>query len=148
MTRESVLGERRGLDVSEGVLIGNGRCWILLTKHGPANELGYPAIIDVRAGPFQGAVLDETIGIERFRTELTALNEALKGEAKLYSYEGVDIVLVANRMGGIGVHAQIVADPVAPIRLTFSFGIDQFLSAIIQQTDAEFPPPYQNAFAP
>jgi len=136
------------LDVSEGVLIGYDRFSVRLTKHSPANELGYPAIIDVRAGPFQGAVLDETIGIERFRIELIALNAALKGEAKLYSYEGLDVVLVGNGTGGIEVNVQIVADPERPIRLTFSFYIDQsYLPAIIQQIDAEFPPPYQNAFA-
>ncbi|WP_211983218.1 WapI family immunity protein [Bradyrhizobium tropiciagri] len=135
--------------MGEGVLIGDGRCWVRLTKSGPANELGYPTIIDARAGPFQGAVLDETVGVEPFRTQLIALHKTLKGEAKLSSYEGLEVVLVGNGRGGIGVHVQIVADHVAPIRLKFSFGIDQsYLPAVIQQIDAEFPPPYRVEIAP
>lgn len=129
--------------MGEGVLISNGRCWVRLTRHGSANELGYPAIIDAGAGPFQGSVLDETIGIESFRRQIIALHKTMTGEARLGSYEGLDVVLIGNGTGGIGVHVKITADHVAPIQLTYSFGIDQsYLPAIIQQIDAEFPPPY------
>jgi hypothetical protein len=87
-------------------------------------------------------ILDETIGIKSFRSQLIALNKTLTGEARLGSHEGLDVRLVGNGMGAIEVQVEITADHVAPIRLTYSFGIDQsYLPAIIQQIDAEFPPP-------
>ena len=83
-----------------GVLISNGRCSVRLTRSGEPNELGYPTIIEVRAGPFQGSVLDSAVGYAGFREQLSALYESLLGEANIYSYEGNELVLTGNGTGG------------------------------------------------
>jgi hypothetical protein len=131
-------------EASDGVLISGGRSSIRLTKAGPPNELGYPTIIDVRAGPFQGAVQDNLLDYGNFRTQLAELYANLRGEAKLGSYEGFQLNLVGNGTGGIGVNVKVIGDHVAPIHLEFGFDIDQsYLPAIIEQIDTEFPAPYR-----
>src|SRR5438552_1676299 len=130
-----------------GVLISNGRCSVRLTRSGEPNELGYPTIIEVRAGPFQGSVLDSAVGYAGFREQLSALYESLLGEANIYSYEGNELVLTGNGTGGIGIRVKIIGEHVPPIQLAFAFGFDQsYLPAIIHQMDVEFPPPYRAPF--
>jgi hypothetical protein len=130
-----------------GVLISDGRSSVRLSRAGPPNELGYPTIIDVRAGPFQGSVLDETVGVGGFREHLATLYESLKGDAKLGSYDGfVELVITGNGSGGMEVRVKAVGDHATPIQLTFAIYIDQsYLPAIIEQIDIEFPPPYRTA---
>jgi hypothetical protein len=129
---------------NDGVFISGGRSSIRLTRDGQPNELGYPTTIDVRAGPFQGAVSDDLLDFGSFRTQLAQLYESLRGDAKLGSYEGFELHLIGNGTGGIGVSVKVIGDHVAPIHLTFGFGIDQsYLPAIIQQIDSEFPAPYR-----
>jgi hypothetical protein len=130
-----------------GVLISDGRCSVRLSRAGPPNELGYPTIIDMRAGPFQGSVLDETVGFGGFREQLATLYERLKGDAKLGSYDGfVELAISGNGSGGIRVRVKVVSDHVTPIQLTFAISIDQsYLPALIEQIDIEFPPPYRTA---
>ncbi len=129
---------------SDGVLISSGRSSIRLTRGGEPNELGYPTVIDVRAGPFQGAVQDNLLDYGIFRTQLAELYASLRGDAKLGSYEGFKLDLIGNGTGGIGVSVKVIGDHVAPIHLKFGFGIDQsYLPAIIQQIDTEFPAPYR-----
>lgn len=131
-------------EASDGVLISSGRSSIRLTRAGQPNELGYPTIIDVRAGPFQGAVHDNLLDYGNFRTQLAELYANLRGEAKLGSYEAFQLTLIGNGTGGIGVSVKVIGDHVAPIHLKYGFGIDQsYLTAIIRQIDAEFPPPYR-----
>src|SRR5882762_3807787 len=121
-----------------GVLISNGRSSVRLSRAGPPNELGYPTIIDVRAGPFQGSVLDETVGFGGFREQLATLYERLKGEAKLGSYEGFELNIIGNGSGGIEVRVKAVGELVPLIQLTFVFYIDQsYMPAIIEQIDIE-----------
>jgi hypothetical protein len=129
-----------------GVLISDGRSSVRLSRAGPPNELGYPTIIDVRPGPFQGSVLDETVGFGGFREQLATLYERLKGEAKLGSYEGFELNIIGNGSGGIEVRVKVVGEHVPLIQLTFAVYIDQsYLSPIIEQIDIEFPPPYRAA---
>jgi hypothetical protein len=130
-----------------GVLISDGRSSVRLSRAGPPNELGYPTIIDVRAGPFQGSVLDKTVGVGGFREQLAILYESLKGDAKLGSYDGfVELAITGNGSGGMEVRVKAVGDHTTPIQLTFAIYIDQsYLPAIIEQIDIEFPPPYRTA---
>ena len=129
-----------------GVLISDGRSSIRLSRAGSPNELGYPTVIDVRAGPFQGSVLDETVGFRGLREQLATLYERLKGDAKLGSYEGFELNITGNGSGGIEVRVKAVGEHVPLIQLTFTFYIDQsYLPAIIEQIDVEFPPPYRAA---
>jgi hypothetical protein len=41
-------------DTEIGVVIGDGRSSIRLSRLADANELGYPTLIEVQAGPFHG----------------------------------------------------------------------------------------------
>jgi hypothetical protein len=136
--------ERSGSD--GGVLITDGRCSVRLVRAGWPNELGYPTIIDVRAGPFQGSVLDETVGYGSFREQLDALYENLSGDAKLGSYEGFELNLVGNGKGSIQVRVKVIGEHVPLIQLAYDFFVDQsYLPGIIRQIDIEFPLPYRVA---
>jgi hypothetical protein len=126
-----------------GVVIGGGRCRVRLRCAGPPAEVGYPALIEVLAGPFSGSVLDETVRFYGFREQLTTLYKDLKSEARLESLEGFLLRLVGNGSGGILVDVKVVGEHVPPMLLTFEFSIDQsYLPEIIRQLDSEFPPPY------
>lgn len=125
------------------VLIGDGRCRIRLTPAGPANELGYPAVVEAEAGAFRGSVQHDGFNIGVFREELARLGEQLRAGAELRSYDGFLLRLVGDGKGGITGQAKVVAEHMPPIMLTFEFSIDQsYLPEIIRQLDAEFPPPY------
>ena len=127
-----------------GVLISDGRCSVRLRRAGAANELGYPTLIDVQAGPFSGSIKDDTVVFGRFREQMSDLYNSLSGQATLGSYEGFELVLEGNRTGAISGKVTIVAEHVPLIKLTFELSTDQsYLPAIIQQLDAEFPPPYR-----
>jgi hypothetical protein len=63
-----------------GVMIADGRSGVRLSRVGEANELGYPTLIDVQAGPFNGAVRDYTVGdysgfLEQFESLYAGLQE-------------------------------------------------------------------------
>jgi len=111
-------------EADNGVLIGNGRNSIRLTRAGHPNELGYPTLIEVQAGPFRGSVLDETVGFANFRSQLTTLYESLHGNAKLDSYEGFELNLSGNGSGGIKVSVKVIGEHVPLIQLAFDFYID------------------------
>jgi hypothetical protein len=132
-------------EADRGVLIGDGRSSVRLSRARPPNELGYPTIVDVRAGPFQGSVLDETVVFGGFREQLATLYERLKGDAKLSSYDGlIELTITGDGRGGMKVRVKAVGDHVTPTHLTFAIYIDQsYLPAIIEQIDTEFPPPYR-----
>jgi hypothetical protein len=129
-----------------GVVISDGRCRVRLACAGSPAEVGYPTLIEVRAGPFSGSVLDETVGFHGFREQLATLYKDLKTEARLESLEGFLLRLVGNGSGGILVDVKVVGEHVPQIMLTFEFSIDQsYLPEIIRQLDSEFPPPYSAA---
>jgi hypothetical protein len=131
-------------DTEIGVVIGDGRSSIRLSRLADANELGYPTLIEVQAGPFHGAIKDDTVGdYSAFLEQLESLYNRLSGAATLSSYEGFRLSLKGvGRTGGIGVSALIVGEHVPSIRLTFEFSFDQsYLPPIIQGIRREFPPP-------
>jgi hypothetical protein len=130
-------------DSEIGVVIADGRSGVRLSRAGEANELGYPTLIDVRAGPFAGSVRDDTDGdYSRFLEQLESLYRSLSGTATLGSYEGFSLSLVGSGGGGIAVSAEIIGEHVPSIRLTFEFGFDQtYLPPIIRGLRREFPPP-------
>jgi hypothetical protein len=133
-------------DQSDGVLISDGRSSIRLTQDGQPNELGYPTIIDVRAGPFQGSVRDNLGDYGSFRTQLVDLHASLRGVAKLGGYEGFELDVTGNGSGGIEARVKVIGEHVPLIQLKFEIYIDQsYLPAIIQRIDIEFPPPYRTA---
>jgi hypothetical protein len=129
----------------DGVLIGDGRCSVRLTRADWPNELGYPTIIAARAGPFHGAVRDDTVHYEPFREQLGMLYKDLSGSAKLGSYEGFELNLIGGGTGGIEGRVRIIGEQVPLIQLSFEFFIDQsYLPGIMDQLDIEFPAPYRN----
>jgi len=129
---------------NQGIFINDGRSSIRLTRNGPANELGYPTVIDVRAGPFQGAVLDNLLDYGDFRAQLIELDAGLQGVAKLGSYEGNELEIIGNGTGGIEARVKVIGEHVPLIELKFKIYIDQsYLPAIIEQIGIEFPAPYR-----
>jgi len=126
-----------------GVVIADGRSGVRLSRVGEANELGYPTLIEIKAGPFTGAVRDYTVGdYSVFLEQLESLYSRLVGTARLGSYEGFKLSLVGDGRGGIGASVVVIGEHVTPIRLTFEFSLDQsYLPAIIRGIRREFPAP-------
>lgn len=132
-------------DGSRGILINDGRSSIRLIRDGQPRELGYPTIIEVRAGPFQGAVADEMLDYGDFRADLVALHASLQGTAKLGSYEGNALELIGNDRGTVEARVRVIGRHAPLIELKFEILIDQsYLPAIIDQLDIEFPAPYRS----
>jgi hypothetical protein len=129
-------------DAETGVVIADQRCGVRLTRAGEANELGYPTLIEVRAGPFTGVVRDDTVGdYSLFLQQLESFYQQLSGTAKLGSYEGFSFILT-GRNGSVDISAVIIGAHVPQIRLTFEICLDQsYLPPIIQAIRREFPPP-------
>jgi hypothetical protein len=136
-----------------GVFISDGRCSVRLTRSGELQPdeaglpRGYPTVISVRAGPFQGSVLDSIVVYEDFRKKLSVLYETLSGEAEIGSYDGNELALRGiGSQGAIEVRVKVVAERVPLIQMAFTFYLDQsYLPSIIQQLHAEFPPPLSDA---
>jgi hypothetical protein len=127
---------------NEGVFISDGRSSIRLTGNGQPQGLGHPTVIDVRAGPFQGAVLDDLLDYGTFRAQLVKLHASLQGVAMLSSYEGNKLEIIGNGTGGIEARVRIIGRHAPLIELKFEIYIDQsYLPAIIEQLDIEFPAP-------
>ena len=126
-----------------GVVIADGRSGVRLSRVREAEELGYPTLIEVRAGPFAGSVRDDSVSdYSTFLEQLESLYSRLSGTATLVSYEGFSLSLVGSGGGGIGVSAVIVGEHVPLIRLTFEFSLDQsYLPPIIRGIRREFPAP-------
>jgi hypothetical protein len=126
-----------------GAIIAGAGSGVRLKRLDAANQLGYPTLIEVKAGPFCGSVRDDTIGsYSKFLNELRVLYEQLSGSATLKSYEGFSLVLTGDRRGAIWVSVVVIGEPVPSIRLSFEFGIDQsYLPEIIRAIADEFPPP-------
>ena len=132
-------------DSAGGILISDGRSSVRLIRNGQARELGYPTIIEVRAGPFQGAVADELLDYGDFRTQLKAMHASLRGIAKLGSYEGNTLDVIGTGNGAIEARVRVIGRHVPLIELKFEIFIDQsYLPAIIEQIDTEFPTPYRS----
>ncbi len=125
-----------------GVVIADGLSGVRLSCLGEANELGYPTLIDVRAGPFSGSVRDDTVGdYSTFLEQLESLYSQLSGTATLGSYEGFSLSLIGRGRGG-GIHASavVIGEHVPSIQLTFEFSLDQsYLPPIIRAIRREFP---------
>ena len=114
------------------VVIGLARACVRLTPAGPANELGRPTLIELEAGPFDGAIQDQTVGdYHHFHDDILRLHQALEGRAMLTSYEGFEVSLIGNGRGAVAVHVQATTGEATPGKLTYGFEIDQsFLPAI------------------
>jgi hypothetical protein len=128
------------VEPDNGVIIMNGRSGIRLVPDGAPNELGFPTLIEVRAGPFAGSVRDQTVGLyPDFRQKLVELYDNLSGNAQLGSYEGFSLILSGNGHGAIHVSIKVIGEHVPSIRLTYEFQIDQtYLPTIIRQVEQEF----------
>ena len=128
-------------DPENGVVIADERSGLRLCRVGEANELGYPTLIEVRAGPFSGSIRDDTVGgFPKFIRQLETLYETLAGAAELNSYEGFRLSMTGGGLGGIGVSVVMIGEHVPSIKLTFEFGFDQtYLPGIIRAVRREFP---------
>jgi hypothetical protein len=129
---------------AEAVTIGDDWCRLRLRPASTPFEGAYPTLIEVRAGPFVGTVLDEeVVGFWNFRDELAQIHTSLVGEAILRSLSGSSLVLTGNGRGAIAVSAEIVAATAAnmtpSIQLSAKFELDQtYLPAIIASLDRDF----------
>jgi hypothetical protein len=128
-------------DPESGVVIAGGRSGLRLHCVGEPDDVGCPTLIEARAGPFSGAVRDDTVGpYAEFRRHLKDMYDTLSGTATLRSDDGFELVLTCNGLGAIAVSAEVVAEHVPLIRLTFEFEIDQsYLPDIIRRIAREFP---------
>ena len=132
-------------DDSGGIFISDGRSSVRLIRNGQPHELGYPTVIEVRAGPFHGAIDDALLDYGEFQTQLKAVHASLRGVAKLSSYEGNEIEVVGDGRGAIEIRVRVIGRHAPLIELKFQIYIDQsYLPAIIQQIDIEFPAPYRS----
>lgn len=125
---------------ARGVLIGDTRSSIRIVRIGKGDEAGFPARIEVKAGPFSGVVSDDTIGgMTEFRRELARMYDTLHGEAKLSSYEKLSLAVIGDH-GDVTVRVELYGEHVPRSKLEFEFLIDQsYLPAIIRQIGNEFP---------
>jgi hypothetical protein len=129
-------------EFEDGVVIADGRSGVRLSRAGDQTDLGYPTLIEVRAGPFVGSVQDITVGsYAAFKRNLVTLYDSLTGTASLGSLEGViSLDLTGDGRGAIAVSVEVVAEHSPLIRLTFEFAIDQtYLPRIIRTLNDEFP---------
>ncbi|MGP1397086.1 MAG: WapI family immunity protein [Inquilinaceae bacterium] len=126
---------------SRGVLISGYVAQIRLTRLSPKKEWGTTVLIDVKAGPFEGAVRDDSlVGIARFCEQLSRLHEQLVGDATLGSNEKLTLVMTGHRLGGISVRVDLYGEHIPLSKLSFEFDIDQsYLPTIIKQLREEFP---------
>jgi hypothetical protein len=132
-------------EVRHGVLISDGRSSVRLRRNGEARELGYPTMVELQAGPFQGAISDELLDYGHFETQLRALYASLRGGASLSSYDGFALDLIGDGLGGVEVRIKAIGQHFPLIQLIFSFSIDQtYLPAIIDSVGPEFPPPHRD----
>ena len=91
-------------DSETGGVIANGRCGVRLSRLGEADVLGFPSEIEVRAGPFSGAVLDDGLPFSpRFVAQIEAFHATLRGEAEIrltFEFE-IDQTYLPTIMGGL-----------------------------------------------
>jgi hypothetical protein len=109
-------------DPETGVVIADERSGLRLCRVGEANELGYPTLIEVRAGPFSGSIRDDTVtGFQRFVGQLETRYETLSGTAELNSHKGFRLSMTGGGRRGIGVSVVVIGEHVPSIKLTFGF---------------------------
>jgi len=126
-------------DPDEGVVIGDGRCGVRLKSAGDPEEWGWPTIVDVRAGPFVGSVLESVENYPSFRAQLAKLYEQFAGTAHLGGDHGFTLDVEAGELGAIAVSVHVEAEHWRPIVLNFQFGIDQsYLPSIIKRLGVTF----------
>jgi hypothetical protein len=125
--------------IEDSVVIGDGRSSVMLTPAGPPS-LGFPTQIAIVAGPFQGTIIDDTVGpYERFHRGLVALYQSLTGTARLGSCEGFSLELTASRTGSIWVHVVAFGSHVPGVKVEYEFGFDQtYLPPIIESVERLF----------
>ena len=129
-------------DRPNGVLISDGDDYVRLSFDKLRYDNGLTtATIEVKAGPFQGTVLDDAIiRPEDFCEELSQLHDRLIGEATLMSYYNFRIKVSGNGRGGITVSVELVGRQVPVSKLCFEFEIDQtFLPEIIRRLRDQIP---------
>jgi len=128
---------------TQGVLIGDEASYVRLTRLGSRriDDSMTSVSIEVKGGPFEGTVCDDTlVGISDFCEALSRLHNLLSGEAKLGSYDKFKLMMSGNGRGAIHVSVQLYGEHVPLSMLKFDFEIDQtYLPTIITQLRDEFP---------
>jgi hypothetical protein len=124
----------------DSVVISNGDSSVILTPAGAPNEVGFPTRIAVVAGPFRGAIVDDTVGrYGQFHRELVNLYQSLSGKAELGSYEGFSLTLTGSGTGSIKVEVIAIGSPMPKQILEYEFGFDQtYLPPIIEGIERLF----------
>lgn len=122
-------------------MIGGAANYVRLSRLGARQECGTAVRIDVKAGPFEGTVRDDTlVEITAFREELSRLYERLDGTATLASYDKFRMVMRGDGRGGIAISVELFGEHCPLSKLSAEFEIDQtYLPSIIEQMTREFP---------
>ena len=88
-----------------GVVIGNGRSGVRLSRIDQAAGFGYPTLIEVRAGPFSGSIIDVVGDYCTFLVQLESLYSQLSGQAALRGDESFSLSLT----GGAGAQSMCLS---------------------------------------
>jgi len=125
-------------DDQGGVIVADGRCGVRLRVSGPPVDHWRPMLIEVRAGPFSGSILDEIrMDFQSFGRQLAALYASLSGQASFGGEEKFSLKLVGDGRGGVKAFADIKAFD-STVRLSFEIQLDQtYLPAIIEALQRE-----------
>lgn len=130
-----------GFEEAEGILIGQGSYYVRLKRlqEIDADSGMETMLIEVRAGGFHGSVKDDTLaGISQFYDDLSVLYKTLSGTARLWSYDGFQLMFEAHR-GQINIHVVVFDGSTRQSKLSFDYSIDQsFLPPIIKSIKREF----------
>lgn len=130
-------------DIHSGVQIGDGSSYVRLRRKGErrTDDGMTTAEIEVKGGPFSGAVRDDTlVGVAEFCADLQSLYDRLTGSASLTSYEKFKLVIEGDGRGRIHGMVELYGEHVPLSKLTFEIELDQtFLPNVIRELRKEFP---------
>ena len=123
-------------------MLGDEAGYVRLSRYGsghPEDGLA-SAIIEVKGGPFTGAVVDDAlVGIHGFCNDLTRLYDRLTGSATLSSYEKLTMTCEGGGRGAIEVSVELYGAHFPLSKLSFEITVDQtYLPRFIRDLRAEF----------
>jgi hypothetical protein len=115
-------------DDTEGVVLGDGRCRVVLhAADRIACDGFFEHRVDIVAGPFHGALTAVAYANDHrdFREQVIELHRTLSGAARRGGYENLEMTFIGDGLGHIEVEIAAIAEHVPPIRLSFGMLLDQ-----------------------
>jgi hypothetical protein len=124
-----------------GVLISDGQSFVRLKRAGAHDAAGYPTSVEIKAGPFSGAMQISVADwvYKDFLQQLAILNETLSDSAQMGNpHDNVHMIFVGNGFGAVEISVEVISfSPL--VKLFFELKIDQtYLPAIIAGFRQEF----------